>query len=194
LNRKIVKRFKIVGGITDFAMPAKAEPFDIVFDGVDKLLALLRWIGVIESEIAVPVVFRSHREIQANRLGMPNVKIAIGLRWKAGVHAPAMFPVLQVMRDERADEIGWRCGSGVGSAGLGRVIHKFRTLLLLSAGMTGKVATASTDRGMRTSLLMPSPARCRFRAHMTKTFGADTVTVEILFMAYSKNPFQYLQL
>jgi hypothetical protein len=60
--------------------------------------------------------------------------------------------------------------------------------------MTGKVATASTESGMRTSLLMPGAARSRFRAHMTKTFGADTVSAEIHFAAYPKNSFQYLRL
>jgi hypothetical protein len=60
--------------------------------------------------------------------------------------------------------------------------------------MSGWVATASTDSGMRTSLLMPGPARSRIRAHMAKTFGADTVFVEIHFTAYSENSFQCLWL
>jgi hypothetical protein len=41
---------------------------------------------------------------------------------------------------------------------------------------------------------MLGPARSRIRAHMAKTFGADTFFVEIHFAAYSENSFQRLWL
>ena len=90
----------------------------VFLNGIDIFLLLPDGVGIVEAQMAAAACCSRHAEIQANRLGMSNVKIAIGLRWETGMHTSAVFPVLQVIRYERADEIRWRCGSGVGSAGL----------------------------------------------------------------------------
>ena len=50
-------------------------------------------------------VFRGHAEIEADGLGMADMEIAVGFRRKAGVHAAAVFPGLDVGLDYGADEI-----------------------------------------------------------------------------------------
>src|SRR5580704_5628788 len=64
--------------------PVEAEPMDVLLDGVDIFLLLLRGIGVVEAQIALAGEFLRDAEIEANRLGMADMEIAVRLRRKAG--------------------------------------------------------------------------------------------------------------
>src|ERR1051325_1046568 len=63
--------------------PVEAEPVYVPLDGVDVFLLLLRGVGVIEAKVAAAAVFCRQAEIQADRLGVAEMQIAVRLRWKA---------------------------------------------------------------------------------------------------------------
>ena len=64
--------------------PVKTEQPDIALDRVDIFLLFLGRICVIEPQMAASAELSGDAEIQADRLGMTDVEIAIWLRRKAG--------------------------------------------------------------------------------------------------------------
>jgi hypothetical protein len=63
--------------------PTLNEPAHISCDGVNVLDVFFDRVGVIEAEVALTAVFARDAEIEANRLGVADVEIAVGLRRKA---------------------------------------------------------------------------------------------------------------
>src|SRR6185437_779305 len=84
--------------------PVEAEPAHVAFDGVDIFLFFTCRIGIVEAQIAVATEFPRDAEVEANRLGMADVQIAIRLGRKARDH---LFdaPGIQIGLDDVADEI-----------------------------------------------------------------------------------------
>jgi hypothetical protein len=68
--------------------------------------AFLAGIGIIESQIAEAPVFGGEAKTEADGLGMPNVQVAVRLRWKPRVHTTAVFVRLQVFGDDVSNEVG----------------------------------------------------------------------------------------
>ena len=112
LPGECVQLLEIRRGIAHRAMPAEAEPADVVLDGFDKLLAFLEWIGVVEAEVAMAAIFFGEAEIEADRPGVADVQIAVGLRRKPGMHPPAVLARGEVPGNHLADEAGWLRGRG----------------------------------------------------------------------------------
>src|SRR4029079_6122597 len=52
-------------------------------DGVDVFLLLLHGIRIVEAKVAAAPVFDGKSEIQANRLCVAEMEIAVRFRWKA---------------------------------------------------------------------------------------------------------------
>src|SRR5215469_878062 len=75
----------------------------IALDGVDVFLLLLRRIGVVEAQMTAAAELLRDAEIEADRLGVANVQIAVGLRRKAGHHGVALCGEIRL--DDIADEI-----------------------------------------------------------------------------------------
>ena len=103
--------------------PVEAEPPDIALDGVDELLLFLDRVGVVEPQVTASAVLFRHPEVQADRLGVAQVQVAVRLRRKPGddrLHS-ARF---EVSVDLIADEILTRSlvgrGGGVGGGVIGR--------------------------------------------------------------------------
>ena len=96
--------------------PVIAEPAHIGADRLDILDLLLDRIGVVEAQVAAPAELRRHAEIEADRLGVADVEIAVGLGRKArddGGDAPR----LEIASHDVADEVargacGLRCAVG----------------------------------------------------------------------------------
>src|SRR5712691_7750193 len=84
--------------------PVEAEPAHISLDGVDIFLLLLGRIGVVEAQVAAAAEFLRHAEIEADRLGVADVQIAVRLRRKAGYHRSVALGV-EIRLDDVADEI-----------------------------------------------------------------------------------------
>src|SRR5215813_1592170 len=84
--------------------PIEAQPVDVALDRVDELLLFLGRIGVVEAQMAAPVVFLGEAKVETNRLRMADMQIAIRLRWKArhhGLHASDV----DVFLDDAADKV-----------------------------------------------------------------------------------------
>ncbi len=88
--------------------PVEAEPPDVLLDGLDVLDVLRLWVGVVEAEVTHAAVLRGEPEVQAARLGMPDMQVAVGLGRKARLHPTAVFPRALVVADHGADEVGAR--------------------------------------------------------------------------------------
>ena len=109
LYSKFVQLLKVVGSIEHPLIPAKAQPFYILLDGIHILHIFLDRICVIKAEIAQAVVLLCQAEIQADGLGMANMKIAIWLWWKTGMNAFAVTTIFQVVIYFILDKIGRIC-------------------------------------------------------------------------------------
>ena len=78
----------------------------VFHDGIDVLRFLFRRVGVVHSNVADAIELVRDPEIQANRLGMTDMKIAVGFRRKTSLY-PGVFSCPQILRHNFADEIGW---------------------------------------------------------------------------------------
>ena len=83
----------------------KTEPPDIFHNGIDVFHIFFHGIGIVEPKVANAVVLFGNAEIEANRLGMADVKIAVGFGWKAGLNAASVFTFLQIFFHNLFDEI-----------------------------------------------------------------------------------------
>ncbi len=87
--------------------PVEAEPAHVALDGVDIFLLLLHRIGIVETQVAAAAELLRHPEIEADRLGVADMQIAVRLRRKAGHHRAVAFRI-QIGLDDIADEIAPR--------------------------------------------------------------------------------------
>ena len=104
-DREVVELVEVVRRIELAVAPAEAEPADVLLDGVDVLRILLRRIRVIEAQVAETVVVLCQAEVQADRLRMADVQVAIRLRREARVDALRVLAVLEVFFDHVLNEI-----------------------------------------------------------------------------------------
>src|SRR5207248_2980838 len=87
-----------------------AEPAHVVLDRIDVLLLLLGRVGVVEAQMAAAAVFLGHPEVQADRFGVPDMEIAIGLGGKPGDYI-GVAPGSDIGVDDVADKIAARLRS-----------------------------------------------------------------------------------
>ena len=105
VNGPCMQLVEIVGGIALFTGPLKAQPLHVALDRVDVFLVFLGRVGVVETQVAYAAEFLGQAEVQADRLGMANVQVAVGLGRKARDDA-GMLARIQVGLDDRAEKIG----------------------------------------------------------------------------------------
>ena len=102
----------------------EAEPLDVFLDRVDVLSLFLLGIRVVEAQVRMAAEFVGESEVEADRLGVADVQISVGLGRKAGLHPAVVFIGLQVVENDVAYEVGRaRLGGGVRarlSLGIGR--------------------------------------------------------------------------
>ena len=60
----------------------------VFLDGIDVFNLFLAWIGVVKTQIALAAEFRGKTKIEAYRLGMADMQIAVRFRWKARCTLP----------------------------------------------------------------------------------------------------------
>ncbi|MCY1429457.1 hypothetical protein D9M71_453750 [compost metagenome] len=96
---------EIVGGVAHLARPLEAEPAHVALDGVDVFLVFLRRVGVVEAQVAIAAEFPGQAEIQADRLGVTDMQVAVGLRRETGDDLRVLAAV-QVSLDDGAQEVG----------------------------------------------------------------------------------------
>src|SRR5690625_2937472 len=78
-----------------FILPFKSQPFDIFLNGMDISRLFCQRVGIIKTEVRITSVLFSQSKVQANRLSVADMQIAVGLRGKAG-YKLLVFTGLQV--------------------------------------------------------------------------------------------------
>src|SRR5262245_9666697 len=100
----IVELLEIIRGMIEVLAPIEAEPAHVTFDRVDVFLLLLGGVGVVEAQVAAAAELFGDAEVEADRLGMADVQVAVGLGRKAGDNR--LLPAgLEVGLDNIANEI-----------------------------------------------------------------------------------------
>ena len=84
--------------------PLKAQPAHVVLDGGDELGVFLGRIGVVEAQVADAAELAGDAEVQADRLGMADVQVAVGFGRETGVD-DRVLAAGQVLADDLADEV-----------------------------------------------------------------------------------------
>ena len=95
-DSQVVQLGEVVGGVVQAIAPVKSQPVDILHDRVDILRILLDRVGVVEAQVAGATELLGDAEVHAYRLGMADVKIAIGLGRETGIETSAILAGLQV--------------------------------------------------------------------------------------------------
>ncbi len=88
--------------------PVEAQPAHVVHDGVDVFHVFLAGVGVVEAQVAQPLVLGRQSEIEADGLGVADVQVAVGLGGKTGVDAAAVLAGADVGLDDGADKMQTR--------------------------------------------------------------------------------------
>ena len=94
LHSIIVKLAEIIRSKKHSVIPAEAQPFNILLNGIYIFHILFYRIGVIKTQITNTAVIFGKAKVQANRLGMANVQITIWLRWETGMNPFRIISVL----------------------------------------------------------------------------------------------------
>ena len=113
LHRPLVERLEVVAGVMEVLAPVEAEPAHVVHDRVDVFLALLGGVGVVEAQVTAAAIVMRQTEVDADRLGVADVQIPVGLGRKASDDPAVETAGAIVFLDDLADEVGPR-----------RVVHR----------------------------------------------------------------------
>ena len=84
--------------------PTRDQPFHVRHDRILVLELFLRRIRVVHPQVANPGELARDAEVQADRLGVPDVQVPVGLGWKPRDDAPSGARG-QVGLDDLADEV-----------------------------------------------------------------------------------------
>ncbi len=103
--RKLIELLVVIRRVVFALVPLEPEPPHVVLDRIDVLDVFLDGVGVVEAEVAVAAEFAGNAEVETNRLGVANVKVAVRLGRKAGDHTSAVFPGSDVRGDDLTNEV-----------------------------------------------------------------------------------------
>ena len=105
LQRVGVQLIEVIRGEVQPVFPVESQPPDIPLDPLHEVHVLRLGIRVVEPKVAQPTILLSDAEIQADRLGVTDMEIAVRFRGKTGMHLAPELPALHVRVDEFAYEI-----------------------------------------------------------------------------------------
>ena len=97
-----VEGLEVVRGEVQVGPPVEAEPAHVLLDRLDVLGLLRGRVGVVEAQVAAPAELRGDAEVEADRLGVPDVQVAVGLGREARDH---LLPRRAVALDALAHEV-----------------------------------------------------------------------------------------
>ena len=78
------------------SIPLKPQPRNVLSNGVHVFRVFLDRVGVVKPEIDHAPILRGQPKVHTNRLGVPNVQIAIGFWRKPCVHTTTVQPCFKV--------------------------------------------------------------------------------------------------
>ena len=156
---EVVEPPEVVRGV-EHPVPLEAEPADVLLDRVDVLDVLLEGVRVVEAEVAGAAVLLRDAEVQADRLGVADVEVAVRLGREARRDALPP-PGAEVLLDDLADEV---LAGGLGGGGR-RLFHRGlssgRPRSRSSPPARGRAAGSSRARGPRSSRRGEGRRGCR---------------------------------
>ncbi len=103
-GRPRIQLLEVVGGEVQVLAPVEPQPAHVGLDGVDVLLLFFHRVGVVEAQVAAAVELGGDAEVEADRLGVADVEVAVRLRREPG-DDPVDPPFAQVGGDDVADEV-----------------------------------------------------------------------------------------
>jgi hypothetical protein len=80
---RAVHEIEIIAGVIEIGAPVEAQPLHRADDGIDVLLLFFFRVGVVEAQVAGAAVALRQPEVEADRLGVADVQIAVRLRREA---------------------------------------------------------------------------------------------------------------
>ena len=89
-HRLPVVLLKIVGTVEETVAPVKAQPVDVLLDGLHKLLVLFGGVGVVHPQVAQSAELFGGTEVNGQGLAVADMEIAVRLRGKTGMHRHAL--------------------------------------------------------------------------------------------------------
>ena len=101
----LVELLELVRGIELTLLPVETQPAYVLFDRFDVLVVFLCGIGIVEPQVTETLKLRGDAEIEADRLGVADVKIAVGFGREAGVYAAIPFLGRLVCSDNLFDKV-----------------------------------------------------------------------------------------
>ena len=119
LHGPLVELVEVVGGVEQPVLPVEAQPADVLDDRVDVFGLLLARVGVVEAQVAQAAELRGDAEVQADRLGVADVQVAVRLGREAGMDPPVVLAGPQVLKNDLSNEVGRArgVGGGIGAQG-----------------------------------------------------------------------------
>src|SRR5215831_18141980 len=102
---EFVQAVEIVRGVIEMRSPVVAEPAHRILDRILVFDLFLHGIRVVETQMAGPAVLGRQSEVQADRLGVPDMQITIGLGRKASDYFPRVLAAALILRDDLTKEI-----------------------------------------------------------------------------------------
>src|SRR5688572_7682213 len=103
---EFVQPIEVVRGVILVLSPFEAEPADVALDALDVLDVLDLRIGVVEAQVATSLGREGgHPEIDADRLGVTDVQVAVRLRGETRDDAATMAGLCEVLLHDLADEV-----------------------------------------------------------------------------------------
>ncbi len=105
LNGKIVNGVEIIRGIAHLACPFVTQPVNILFDGVNVLLGFLFRVGIVKPQSARTVKRFGNAEVQADRLGVTDVQVTVGLRRKPCHYLACVLALGNGVFNQALDEV-----------------------------------------------------------------------------------------
>ena len=106
-DREFVQFLEIVAGV-ELVVPLKAEPLDVSLDGFDIPDILGRRVGVVEAEVDLAAELLGNPKVEADRLGVTDMRKAVGFRGKTGADLAAEPATGRVVGDLVANKIPFR--------------------------------------------------------------------------------------
>ena len=113
----LVQLLEVVRRVVQVLIPVESQPLDVGQYGFDVFDVLARRVGVVKPHVAARArKLLADAEIQAYRLGVPDVQVSVGLGREPRHHPPVVRAGGLVFGDDVADKIGGGIPRGCGLA------------------------------------------------------------------------------
>ncbi len=104
----VVELLEVVARVERLPLDRIAEPPEVGDDAVDVTRVLGVGIGVVETQVADAAELLGDAEVDGDRLGVPDVEVAVRLGREAGLHTTTEGAAFVVDDDQLANEVGGR--------------------------------------------------------------------------------------